>query len=65
MALVALLIAASAHTMTIHAEVDGRLHVRVTFGAGQLLYQTLVVVRLKQRVEDNWKTRTVSSCTHI
>lgn len=50
MALEALLIAAAAETVSIHTEVDGRPHVRVTFGTRQLLDQALVVIRLEQRV---------------
>lgn len=50
MALEALLKAAAAKTVTIHTEVDGRPHVRVTFGTRQLLDEALVVIRLEQRV---------------
>ena len=48
MTLEALLKTAAAKTVTIHAEVDGRPHVRITFGTRQLLDQALVVIRLEQ-----------------
>lgn len=54
MALVALLEAQPADAVSVHAQMERRLHVLLAFRARQLLDQTLVVVRLEQRAQRYW-----------